>query len=165
MDAIYKFSKYKNFSDEDIKDQQKLLRICFGYNLDPNLQDETIIINSYYKKYLIGTVSCLDNKTLKKFINNKDYYYLDSGNNGCYIYNLCTLTSCRKKGFASKLIHTAVNHIKTLEFDYCYTHIEENNIGSIKTFEANNFTKLKEFINEEDNKTYFLYHYSFNNNV
>lgn len=162
MEIIYKILKYKNLPENDVNSQHKLLRICFGYNLDPNLQDETILINCYYKKFLIGTVSCLNNQILKNFIHNKDYYIL-SDKKGCYLYNLCTLTSCRKRGIASKLVKKMLEYIKKLGFDYCYTHIEDSNIGSIKTFESNNFIQYKEFINKEDNKLYYLYLYKFNN--
>ena len=155
---------YKDINEINRKKIFDILSISFGDELDPNLQESTIIISFYYKNYLIGMVCALDNYYLAKndndFYNSRDSYYIDYEKSGIFIYNLCVLKSCRGNKLGYNLIKVLTNKFKN-KTDYFHVQIFNNNVNSIRIFEKNGFEKKKELQDGDNNK--FSIYCKFNN--
>ena len=146
---------YKDISEKNKKQIFDILSISFGNDLDPNLQNETLIISFYYKEYLVGMVCALDNHYLAKydkdFYSSRDSYYIDYEKRGIFIYNLCVMKSCRGNKLGYNLVKVLLNKLRG-KTDYFHVQIFNENYNSIKIFEKNNFEKKKELQDGEHNK-------------
>ena len=74
----------KKFKDCTIDEKQKILKlltIAFGSDNDPFLLDNSVVIMFFYKTYLVGVVSGLENYYLVKdninYESNRASYYIN----------------------------------------------------------------------------------------
>lgn len=149
---------YKECNEDDRNKIMRLLRISFGPDNDPYLLDSTTLVIFYYKTYIVGVVSGMENYDLVKnnnFRQNRESYFINYDKKGIFIYNLAVLNSCRKKGLGKALVKILINYFRKIDVEYFQVQINEDNIGSTKIFTDLGF-KIRKTLGGEGNKNFNL---------
>lgn len=156
--------KFKDCTNDEKQKILKLLTIAFGSDNDPFLLDNSVVIMFFYKTYLVGVVSGLENYYLVKdninYESNRASYYINYDKKGVFIYNLAVLKSCRGNGLGKSLVKILLNYFKKIGVEYFHVQISEDNVGSNKIFSDNGFKIRKNLMADDNNKfnvlTYFV---------
>jgi len=155
---------FKDCLEDEKQKILKLLIIAFGPDNDPFLIDNALVVMFFYKSYLVGVVSGIENYYLVKdninYESNRASYYLNYDKKGVFIYNLAVLKSCRENGLGKSLVRVLMNHFKKVGVEYFHVQINEDNEGSNKIFKGRGFTVRKNLMADDNNKfnvlTYFV---------
>jgi ribosomal protein S18 acetylase RimI-like enzyme len=155
---------FKDCLEDEKQKILKLLTIAFGPDNDPFLIDNALVVMLFYKSYLVGVVSGIENYYLVKdninYESNRASYYLNYDKKGVFIYNLAVLKSCRGNGLGKSLVRVLMNHFKKVGVEYFHVQINEDNEGSNRIFKGQGFTVRKNLMADDNNKfnvlTYFV---------
>ena len=125
------------------------------------VNNKTIMISLILNKFKVGTLCMISNSNLKNYMISKGLHieeisgtYLFRANKGMYIYNLSVHKNFRKKGIAKKLLEIGLYVCKVYNFDYCYSHCE--NEISHHIFKKKGFSKENIFTNNKNERVILM---------
>jgi len=152
---IFKYKKDQKYID--------FLKRNFDNKTDFSLLDnKTIIINILIKNELVGTICLINNNDLMKFLENKNpdviNNYVFRASKGIFIYNFTIDKKYRKHGLGYKLLNICLYTIKTLKYEYCHCHVDDNSISQkiFLQYKFNNETLVKTTNSLCVNMTYWI---------
>ena len=107
------------------------LKDNFG-NINLNLiEGKTVVFYILNNNEIISSVCTINDLDLINYLTgiNPDYLNLYSikAKIGAHIYNLATNKNYREKGLGKKIIGITLYSLKQMNYEYCHTHVEENN--------------------------------------
>ena len=116
---------------------------------------KTILISLIINKVSVGTICIISNNNLIDYLQKKgmsesmiNSNYLFRANTGVYIYNMSVNKNYRGKGIGHRLLEITLYVCKQMNFDYCYSHCE-NDI-SRHIFKEKGFNKENTFRNNKN---------------
>jgi len=119
------------------------------------VSERTIIISLTIHKKCVASICLISNNNLANYLKSKgmgqeaiNANYLFRANRGIYIYNMSVDKNYRGKGYGQKLLEITLYVCKLMNFDYCYSHCE--NETSFHIFKKKGFNKENIFRNNKN---------------